>query len=263
MLINNEFINLKTYEVENPQATIVFSHGIAEHHKRYEMFYGYLNNNKINVVSYDLRGHGRSGGKRGYVKSLDVFIKDLEEITSWTKKRYGDKVFLVGHSMGALISNLYACKNDNISGVIASGAAGDFSKGTNFLRIIPAKLLWFVKIKTNFKDPNLYSDKSHVNSLERDDFLLSYFYLSLIGETMIKGIRRLKRFSANIKVPYLVLHGEEDKIITTESNDTFYNNLQQADKTKITYPKMYHNILNDQSSEKVYEDIVNWIINRL
>jgi acylglycerol lipase len=265
MLINNEFIYVKTYKVDNPKATIIFSHGIAEHHLRYEELYQYLNNNGYNVLAYDLRGHGRSGGKRGYVKSTNLYVGDLTELILYAKKRYKTKVYLLGHSMGALIHNLYLVSSNelNIDGVIASGTAGDFTKSTTFLRYFPAELLWFVKVKTNFSDPNLYSDPTQISKFVKDDYLLDYFYLSLIDKTMIKGIRKIKKNAHLIDIPYFFIHGEEDKVVPPELSKYLHDHIRSDDKTRKLYPNMKHNILNDQNSEPIFEDIVDWLDKRI
>lgn len=263
MLINNEFIHVKFYETKKAKATVIFLHGIAENHLRYSELINYLNKNNINVVAYDLRGHGKSGGKRGYVKSIDIFLEDLSEIVELTKRKYDTKIFLIGHSMGALIVNLFLIDNNVVDGAIVSGAAGDFVKQTNFLRIMPAKLLWFIKLKTNFNDPNLSKETSEGVEPEKDPYLLNYFYITLIGETMIKGIRRLRKGYKKITTPYLILHGENDVIIPPDNNLKFYNLMQSEDKKRIVYPGFYHNLLNDKGSESVFEDVKKWIKNQL
>ncbi|MGI6786974.1 MAG: lysophospholipase [Acholeplasmataceae bacterium] len=264
MLINNEFLYVKNYEVDNPKATVIFSHGIAEHHLRYKNLINYLNENEYNVLAYDLRGHGRSGGKRGYIKSYNVFVEDLNSLILYAKNKYKHKIFLIGHSLGALINNLYAVSKSklDVDGIIASGTAGDFTKSTNFLRIFPGKLIGFLKIRTNFKDPNLYSDPTQVINFEKDDYLLDYFYLSLIDQTMIKGMRRLKKRMNQIEVPYLFIHGNEDRVVPPRSSENIYSKIRSYDKKRILYPGLKHNILNDDRSEVVYNDIVVWLDNR-
>ncbi len=265
MLINHEFIHVKTYQAEKAKATIILSHGIAEHHLRYEELIKYLNKHDYNVLAYDLRGHGRSGGKRGYVKSANVFVKDLEELIEYARKIYKTKVFLLGHSLGALIHNLYLVSNDqlNIDGVIASGATGNFAKSVKFLRFFPGELLWFVKVKTNFEDPNLYSDPLQALNFKKDDYLLDYFYLSLINKTMIHGIRKIKKGMHLIDIPYFFINGEDDKVVPPELSEYLYNHISSQDKTRKLYPELKHNILNDSKSKPVFEDIVEWLDKRI
>lgn len=265
MLINNEFIHTKNYTVENPKATIILSHGIAEHHMKYKTLIDYLNQNNYNVIAYDLRGHGKSGGKRGYVKSVNLFAEDVSELVLYAKKRYKTKIFLIGHSMGSLIHNLYLVNyNDiNVDGVIASGAAGNFTRNTRFLRFFPGELLWFYKIKTKWDDPKLYSDPDQVANLKKDDYLLDYFYLSLINQTMIKGMRRIRKNITQIDCPYLFIHGEDDQIVPPELSQFLYEDIKSSDKTRNVYPGFKHNTLNDDNSEIIFNDIISWLDKRV
>ncbi|MGI6781822.1 MAG: alpha/beta fold hydrolase [Acholeplasmataceae bacterium] len=267
MLINNEFIHIRTYEVEKPKATIVFSHGIAEHHLRYKTLIDYLNESGYNVLAYDLRGHGKSGGKRGYIKSANVYVEDLNYLIGVAKEKYNQKVFLIGHSLGALIGNLYLISRSfdelNVDGVVGSGTAGNYQKASNILRYLPVNLLWFVKIKTNFKDPNLYQDPTQTINFVKDDFLLDSFYLTLIDRTMIKGMRRLKKSMSKIETPYLFVHGEDDNIIPIKSSKNLFNHIKSTDKIHKVYPGLKHNILNDNKSLEVFKDIVQWLNERI
>lgn len=89
---------------------LIVTHGIGEHLKRHsylsELFLG-----KYNIVYYDLRGHGRSGGTPAYISDFQEFILDLGELISLVRKRFRMKSYvLFGHSMGALITARYLQK---------------------------------------------------------------------------------------------------------------------------------------------------------
>ncbi len=259
MLINNEFIHVVDYSVSNPKASVVLLHGIAEHHLRYQRLIEHLNENNYNVIAFDLRGHGKSGGKRGYIKNVNYYINDLKEVIIYTYRKYDNDVFIIGHSLGALITNLYAIDYDNVKGIIVSGSAGDFAKSTNVLRVLPTFLYGFKKIKTNFQDPNLNGNTTNIYETNTDNYLLNEFSLKLIAETMIKGIRRLKKGMSKIKTPYLILHGESDKVIIPKSNNNLYLKIGSEDKHRITYPNFGHNILNDFNNENIFKDIIRWL----
>ncbi len=90
---------------------IIVSHGIGEHFKRH-LYMKHLFTPDFNILFYDLRGHGKSGGKRAYVKNFDRYVQDLREVIEFLKKELfpslgGEKFHLMGHSMGALITFAY------------------------------------------------------------------------------------------------------------------------------------------------------------
>ena len=62
-----------------PKAVINLVHSHGEHSGIYEDFVKDLTDNNYYVVSLDLRGHGRSEGRRGYASSYRKLIKDFSK----------------------------------------------------------------------------------------------------------------------------------------------------------------------------------------
>ena len=56
----------------DPKAVVCMIHGGLEHSGRYAHAAEALNNSRYLVAAIDLRGHGCSKGKRGFVRSFDV-----------------------------------------------------------------------------------------------------------------------------------------------------------------------------------------------
>lgn len=83
---------------------IIATHGIGEYlgrHKYLQEIFGF----DINVFQYDLRGHGRSGGERGYIDPFTQFMDDLNDCINYLRDNYKmENYILYGHSMGALIT---------------------------------------------------------------------------------------------------------------------------------------------------------------
>jgi len=83
---------------------LIVTHGLGEHSGRHEYFFKIFSQN-FNIVLYDLRGHGKSGGKPGYVESFQHYSLDLRAIIEFLKSSYSmTRYSLFGHSMGGLIT---------------------------------------------------------------------------------------------------------------------------------------------------------------
>lgn len=83
---------------------IVATHGIGEHMERHK-YIPELFGHDFNIFQYDLRGHGRSTGKRAWVQDFSEYMEDLKEIIRFLEEKYRmDRYILFGHSMGALIT---------------------------------------------------------------------------------------------------------------------------------------------------------------
>ena len=96
-------------KVENPRAVVVFLHGIASNREIWRTASGLIDGN-VNIYAVDLLGHGNSPKPdwRG-VQSLEVQARALGR-TMIHFKKMKKPVFLVGHSMGSLISAEFAQK---------------------------------------------------------------------------------------------------------------------------------------------------------
>src|SRR5688572_17539744 len=59
------------------RGTVLLVHGLGEHCGRYEHVAARLTGRGWDVVGHDLRGHGKSGGKRGSIPRESAFLDDL------------------------------------------------------------------------------------------------------------------------------------------------------------------------------------------
>lgn len=86
---------------------LIVTHGLGEHLGRHEYMLKLFAGN-FNIAIYDLRGHGKSGGKRAWVENFNYFLKDLQMVLNYLKKEFGmSSHILFGHSMGGLITAAY------------------------------------------------------------------------------------------------------------------------------------------------------------
>lgn len=261
MLVNGILLNVNKFEVENPKATIIITHGIAEHSMRYERIVGILNENNYNVITYDLRGHGQSQGKRGYLKSFHNFVDDLEVIVNKERVK-GGKIFLLGHSMGGLITHLHSVKYGHVTGLIISGAPTDYLKDVTPLKVI-GPLVRFLRKKTNFVDEQLSRVKQVETDYLNDPLNLKYFYFGLAYEMFVKGVRYLHTNVNNLSIPVLLLHGSNDEIVPAMMTKNHFDKINFHDKQMILYEGSLHEILNDLDHEKVEQDIIKWLAKRV
>ncbi|RYD69669.1 MAG: alpha/beta fold hydrolase [Verrucomicrobiaceae bacterium] len=101
-------LRLRTVDIPDGevQAEAVLTHGFGEHSRRYEHVAAALSGCGIRAWTYDLRGHGRSGGRRGDAVSYELFLKDLGQMIERASIT-GRPCFLLGHSFGGQITLRY------------------------------------------------------------------------------------------------------------------------------------------------------------
>lgn len=254
MVINNKLIYTEIEKAKENKATIIITHGIAEYSNVYKETKEALIKAGYNVILYDVRGHGRSQGRRGYIKSYKLFLKDLAVLVDEAKK-LSDKVYLIGHSMGAIISLAYVLKYNNVNGLITSGITINTPKELNLFKYIPYQILGWRRIRTNFEDGNT----THLKLNPNDQYNLKSLTVRLIGNILISAMKYIRKNIDKFDIPVLILHGSKDKIVKPSNSKMFYDLVKTDNKKLIEYENSKHNLFNDLETKLVNDDVVKWL----
>jgi len=105
--------------VEKTKGTVIIVHGLGDCKESYADHAGFLARNGYSVFLFDLRAHGRSGGKHctmGYKES-----KDILAAINFVREKGWDQggMYLWGVSLGATASLLAAAEHQAVKGIIA------------------------------------------------------------------------------------------------------------------------------------------------
>jgi alpha-beta hydrolase superfamily lysophospholipase len=246
------------------KAVLVIAHGIGEHSGRYAHVADYFTKRNLAVWACDLRGHGKSGGKRGHVDNFDDYLADLGQMIRIAKDHSpGVKTFLLGHSLGGLIAPLYAEKYpSDLNGIIASGPAlrekMKISPVTAFMGKTFSRFMPTFTTGTGL-DPNLLShDKEVVKKYVEDP--LVHKVATARWFTEYRGAQEeTMRLAGEFTLPCLIIQGGADGIIDPTVATELYKRIRGPDKTLKVYDGFYHESLNEIGKESVLADIDNWL----
>jgi len=93
---------------DNPRArgTLIITHGHGEHSDSYLRVVNALKDDTWSIYAWDMRGHGKSEGARGFAASFDDYCDDyvefLKKVLAEPEVKKGP-VVLLAHSMGPLV----------------------------------------------------------------------------------------------------------------------------------------------------------------
>jgi acylglycerol lipase len=250
---------------ESPKAVLVIVHGLAEHSGRYDYVARKFNENQFSVYRFDNRGHGKSGGARGDNDRLDNFLRDTHMIVNLAiEENKGKPVFMLGHSMGGLITAAYGTTHGNIlKGQVTSGAVLDA------LPMFKPLEETYTEEMGNQMMPNTLAelicrDPEVVKAYQEDPLVLKETTFRLLYTTFIQGVAWLQKNLHQYAYPCLILHGGNDQLVPAGSSQWFYAHVPSRDKSIKIYPGCYHEILNEKvEKDQVIADIVGWIDTRL
>lgn len=203
------------------RGTIVYLHGVADNRGSAIGAIQRLVPLGYNVIAYDSRGHGTSGGDRctyGFTEKRDLqHVLDQAGVPD---------VILIGHSLGAAVALQAAAIEPRVRAVVAASSFSD-------LRTIATERAMFFPA---------WSLGPAFNRAERD------------GNFVVDQVSPVKAAAA-IKVPVLLVHGAQDRD-TLPSHSQRVLDALRAPKKLITVPNAGHN---DVLRSEVWEAIESWL----
>lgn len=249
-----------------PHAVVVICHGVNSHGGQYLWAAEQFVSRGLAVYAVDLRGRGRSDGRRFYVDDISEYVSDVAAVIRIAKAREpGLRVFLLGHSAGGVVSCTYALDNQSeLAGLICESfafkvPAPDFAlaiiKGLSYL----APRLPVLKLKNK----DFTRDPKAVQALNDDPFTANEIQPAKTVAALVRADERLKKEFPRIMLPVFILHGTVDKATVPSGSRFFYETAGSKDKTLQMYEGHFHDLLNDVGKEKVMADIQSWIDKRV
>ena len=216
------------------------------------------------MYRFDNRGHGRSGGKRGYLDDFQKFIDDADLFVGRAQKENPESpLFMLGHSMGGFITAGYGAKYPGkLKGQVFTGPV------IIELPIFDALKAMEVENAPETPIPNALSalicrDRRVVEDYENDPLVLKETTLKLLTDVFINGVKWLGENLQDYTYPCLILHGGDDQIVDKASAHYLYENISSEDKAIKIYDPFFHEILNEAEKDQVLADIHEWIEKRI
>lgn len=249
---------------EAPRAEILLVHGLGEHSGRYEHLARHCTNLGFAVHALDHYGHGKSDGHPGFVERFSVYLDGVSALLHKVQgQRSGLPLFLLGHSMGGLISAaLLPTQQQDFSGCILSGPAL-ISDATPPLFVLAINRLLSALVPTlpmKQLDASAVSRDPAVVKAYVNDPLVFHGRLSsrLIAEMVAAMSSTLAR-AGDIRIPIILMHGEQDTLASPSGSARLHDGVSSEDKTLRIYPGLYHEIFNEPEQDQVLSEMSDWL----
>ena len=252
-----------------PKRIIVLQHGFGEHSGRYQNLLEVCEKKQTAVYALDARGHGKTPGKRGHVDDFNLYAEDLRTLVKHARKKNPKlPIFILGHSMGGLVSALAALNPDvaeEISGLLIS--SGAFRPVVDLTQTIKKNAATFL---SKFLPATTVDAGLDVRLISRDDNAVMMYKndplvhgkisfkmgadFFAIGESLIEQANRFQ-------MPLYLFHGDADGIADFEGTKAFFEKAGSKDKTLKIYPGFYHETINEplQDRQHVLKELMDWI----
>lgn len=242
-----------------PKAAIIVVHGHGDHSGGMQNITDSLVKNDYIVYAFDLRGHGKSAGNRGYIKTWDEFRGDLHEFRKMVSTEQPDlPLYIAGHSLGGLITLDYSLEyREGLSGIIAISPAISYEV-TRLERLGITLMGKFM--------PDYSIDKKQLNRKKSVNYAKFYAdglrhntITPGLGRSLIQTIPHVLEEAESIKLPLLLQYGLDDKITPPAKLNQFFNRVASSEKQVYEYPLMKHRPFDEAGRGRFLDDLVGWL----
>ena len=260
--------NIHIWEPQAPTAVILAIHGGMAHAGDYVTPALYFREHGIATVSFDMCGH--DGKKRVDIPSFENFLEDEALFLKWVKKTYPDlPIFIMGHSMGALIATHLElgrfAKEHDIKGVILSSPY--YVNAVKVPKILQTFSQSLAKLLPTMKVP-----LEHLTHQLTHDAAITERHLADEGD-QIRATEVTFRFAASLlgaqaalpsqfgawTHPVFAVVAGDDKLADAQGSKALLDTIPKALMEYHHYPDNFHENFNELNRNTIFADILRWM----
>jgi alpha-beta hydrolase superfamily lysophospholipase len=270
----NDFIYGKRFDFSNDGVhstkelpNLLFLHDIGEHGSRYgDFFHSFLKQNtftSFSVATLDFRGHGKSSGTRGHLKSVDDLCLDVVALVNHWE---GDQpIILMGQGLGAIVALKiihlhFSHLEKKIAGLVLinPGLKLNWTVPSVLEGLARQEFLPFNKMKMPFElEGKLFCGDSHLAEEFDSDPLVNHT-LTWGSLLELQHNASLIRTSAYyLDIPVFVGLSGKGRLYNRQVTELFAKGI--ADIRLISYHEAAHDLLHNFDCEKLSQDVYNWL----
>jgi alpha-beta hydrolase superfamily lysophospholipase len=259
-------INLRGFKLltqGNCKAVIALIHGMGEHSLRYLHVAKFFADHGIATMGVDLRGHGKSDGKRGHTPNYETLMKDIECFLKKVKQEFPQlPIIIYGHSMGGnLTLNYLIRKQPELSAAIVTSPylrlAFEPPKWKVVLGKMSAGIFPSLSQPTGLETAAISRDKKVVKGYEVDELVHDKITSTFFVNVHFAGPFAIEN-AAKIKTPLLLMHGLEDRLTSPDGTKEFMQNAGSNVTVKY-WTGLFHEIHNEPEQQEVFQTELDWL----
>lgn len=272
-IVSSDGVNLhaRYWTLNAPRGVVVLAHGFGEHGG----FYGHVAHAiglgaDVEFLAPDLRGHGRSPGRRGFVRKYVDLIDDLLAAFAWAGvARPGLPRFILGHSNGGLVALLAALHPEvapEVAGLVVSNPAIGLADEVPWGKLLLGRFLHqfapWITLPAPIEAEKLTRDVEFQQTRRADPYAHGRISAPLFFG-MGAGARTIAENAHHLVCPVLMILGGKDPIINPEKSKAIFECIGSTDKTLRIYPEMLHEPFNEIGRAEVFADLSGWLATHL
>jgi len=251
----NEEIGYRHWIAPRARAVFLLVHGIGTYSGRWEAMADFFIKNRISSYAIECP------------KPEDYYDGILRLHGVISKNNPGKKIFLIGESLGGLVSFLLVSRWPGLFDGLVCFSPAFRSRlkltGLDYLKIL-ASLLYNPKreFRLPFDSSMCTRDNDYIKKMDSDErehrLASSRSILEILFSQTASWISVKK-----LATPVFFLVAGDDKMVDSRASMEIFKRLKVKDKTLVEYPGMYHSLSIELGKEKVFEDLLKWVEKRI
>ena len=268
-----------TWKKKGGLGAIACIHGMSGSGEQFHPLAEHIEN--FSFYALDLRGQGSdpNHSRRGLRLDLEAQLRDIAAFLNSIRQFHPEgPIFLMGESMGALLSAAYMTRANQegrqlvpdglILSVPVVGLANPIPPPLRRLlrfmgRVAPKMRLSPGRfVKTKSLSPKITRDQAYHDALHKKPHHIKNFSLGFLielGDLIDASIN----FASGWDVPTLVLAAGCDCFVKPTQISSWFDQITAPDKKLHIYPEAYHLLWHDWDKEAVMNDIHAWLTARI
>ena len=249
------------------RATLINLHGLGDHSGLYPSIATHFPARGFAVYAYDMRGNGRSPGQRAYLESWADYRGDLHAFLAKVREwEPGLPVFVLGHSLGALVVLEYALHFPTALGGVIAAAPPLGKVGVPPLLMALGRVMSRIwprfSLEVGMDLSGLARDPSVIQTVLADP-LFHRRGTARLSTEVTAAISRVQARAGDLAVPLLIVHGSADRMVPPDGSREFFQKVRYPIREFREYPGAYHGLFADWDQEHVLADVERWLNLRL
>jgi alpha-beta hydrolase superfamily lysophospholipase len=249
--------------------TVLIVHGLGEHIGRYARVAAHLDARGWNVMGYDHRGHGRSGGAKGRIAERDDLLRDLALVIDRVQARQPGTLVLLGHSLGGLIAARFVAEGcaatpapwwRPVDGLVLSSPALDpgMNAVQKLMLAIAGPLAPDLAVNNGLKPAWISRDAAVVQAYE-DDPLVHDRVTPRLARFIVDAGATVLGAASRWALPTLLLYAGSDRCVAPRGSAAFAARTPRGVVEVHAFPALYHEIFNEPEHHEVYAVLDGWL----
>jgi alpha-beta hydrolase superfamily lysophospholipase len=261
---NGARVFYRAWERPGSRGLILCVHGLGEHSGRYGRLAEAVREVDLDLYALDLRGHGRTTGRRGHVADFADLLRDLDRL--WDRacdEVPGRATFVLGHSLGGLVAGRWieTFAPDGLLGAVFVAPFVDVavqvpgwkrSLGAAADRLVPA-----LSLDNGLALEDLFRRAEDRRAYDDDPLVHRRISARMWGE-MGRAAGSLVRDADQLAVPALFQLAGEDRIVCNAAARRLAASLTPPTEV-MEYEGAHHALYHDPASGTALADLRAWL----